>query len=94
MENITGSPVIVYEGSDPFGSKNFDIYADGIKILTVKSMAKAFANLIACFFVLNIAYPTKMQKTLTFLQKVILGLQDSVKTLGAVVTLLTNLNRK
>ncbi len=93
-EETSGSPVIVYNGQDPYKATNFDIYADGIKILSTKSIVKAFAIMIGCFFVLNIAYPKKMIKTLTFLQKVILGLQDSIKKVNAVVTLLTNLNRK
>ncbi len=90
----TGSPVIVFQGADVYKSKNFAIYADGIKIMSVKSVKNAFMILIACFFVFNIAYPKKMIRTLTFLQKVMLNLQDSIKTPNPVVTLITNINRK
>ena len=79
-EETTGTPIIVFHGTNPFESKTFDIYSDGIKIMSVISMVQAFALLIGCYFVLNIAYPGKMIKTLTFLQKVILNLQDSVKS--------------
>ncbi len=92
-ENSTGVPIIVYSGEDPFKCKDFDVYADNVKVLSVKSMAQAFAALVAVFFVFNIAYPKSMLKTLTFLQKVFIGLQDSLKKPQPVVTLLTNLNR-
>lgn len=93
-EETTGNPVIVFQGANPFESANFDVYADGIKILTVDSIAKAFEMLITCFFVLNIAYPKDMVKTLTFLQKVIVNLQDKIKNPKAIVTLLSNINRQ
>ncbi len=93
-EDATGNPVIVFNGADPFKSDNYDIYVDGEKIISVKSMSRAFSILIASYFVMNIAYPTTMVKSLTFLQKVILNLQDSLAKVKPVVTLLTNLNRK
>ena len=62
-------------------------------LLMELKLPTALAVYLASFYVFNLAYPSTLKKTLTFIQKVILNIQDNVKIERSVVTRLERLNK-
>ena len=71
----------------------FHVYVDGIDIIATKEMKEAFALFLASFYIFNIAYPPKIEKSLQFYQKMFLQLDDSVPRRNAVIKLMNRVNR-
>lgn len=69
----------------------FVIMAEGVEVCATKSLPRAFFLLLISYFVFNIKFPSKIEGSLTFLQKVLINHQDSIKQHPKVLTLLSKL---
>ena len=67
------------------------MYLENVAITKTRSLVEAFELLIAAYYVFNAAYPSKGSRTLTFIQKAILDIQDNVKRDSKVSDLLGKL---
>ncbi len=56
----------------------FVIIADGTEVCTTDKLLRAIKLLLGCYYIFNMAYPTKMQNTLCFMQKVFLKLMPAL----------------
>ena len=91
-----GTPVFiqVHDSSSPH------IFIDGIDFGEAVCLKEAFAYAVAGFAVFNLQYPPAMPKTFLFIEKIILGIEDTttVKTREylkhekAVVSLVAKMN--
>lgn len=57
-----------------------------------KSLATAYAGLLATHYVFNLRYPKKQTKTMTFMQKFVCKLEDDLKTPEAVLNFWSKFN--
>ena len=69
----------------------FIIIADNVDVATADTLPKAFQVYFAVFYIFNIAYSKQTNATLTFVQKVLLNIQDNTKKNARVVSLLAKL---
>ncbi len=89
----TLTPYIWIKGDGIMEADLFAIMADGIKVCESNTPAKAIKSLMAIFYVFNIAYPTKVTSTLSFIQKILLNVQDSTKKDKKVVKFLSTITK-
>ena len=61
---------------------------------TTKDFVKSMALLISSFYVFNIEYPSKIENTLTFIQKFFLDINDKPKTSDKVLKFMSVLKKK
>jgi len=90
-------PILVNEEPDrsildPDSGAIIKLYAEGDLICESRCFMDALASLIAAYYVFNIHYPTGLTCTLTFMQKIVLNLQDKEKTPQRVIKALKKLN--
>ena len=88
-----GAPYIKGDNADLSECNTFTISVDGVEVTNCSTLLPAVAVYLASFYVFNLAYPSTLKKTLTFIQKVILNIQDNVKIERSVVTRLERLNK-
>jgi len=74
-------------------SSVFDVVVESEIIAHCDNFLDAFIVLLACYYVFNLAYPKKLEGTLTFVQKFLLKIGDSTKTLPRVAGLITRLKK-
>ncbi len=72
----------------------FEIVAEGVTVAVTNELLKAVCCLISVHYVFNMAYGKGTTPTLTFIQKVLMNLQDKEKTPKSVLTLLDRVNAK
>ena len=58
----------------------FTVCIENVTVAKTKSLLHAFQLLIATYYSFNAAYPSKGSRTLTFIQKAVLNIQDGVKS--------------
>ncbi|XP_018019466.1 uncharacterized protein LOC108675922 isoform X1 [Hyalella azteca] len=68
------------------------VVADKIHVCSTKGLLKGVVLWLALYYILNRSYPSCYKNTLTFLQKTVLGVKDSIKTPMAVTALTIKLN--
>ena len=72
----------------------FEIKVEQFTTGTAKDLVKSMALLISSFYVLNVEYPSKIENTLTFIQKVFLNINDRSKTSDKVLRFMSVLKKK
>ena len=88
----TVTPYIrMHKNDGVLGTSRFDIYADSVLVCTTGNLVRAYTVLFASFYVFNLVYPSKCVGTLTFMQKCLCNVQDKVKNVAKVITLLSRL---
>ena len=88
----TVTPYIrMHKNDSVLGTSRFDIYADSVLVCTTGNLVRAYTVLFASFYVFNLVYPSKCVGTLTFMQKCLCNVQDKVKNVAKVITLLSRL---
>lgn len=86
-------PVMFWQGTSTLDeTASFRLYMENVCIARTKSLLDAFQLLLAAFYVFNVAYPSKGSRTLTFMQKAVLNIQDSEKRDPKVADLIGKLN--
>lgn len=71
----------------------FEVFVDGMSICeNLETVFDAFIVLMAVYYIFNISYPKDLSKTLTFVQKVFLNMQDGAKPPAQVLKVLKQLN--
>ena len=81
----TQTPLIIYTG-EQFTQSTYTITADGEVIGETKDFIDAVKVLICTYYNFNVAYPTKACASLTFIQKMVMNLQDSVPPIKKLQT--------
>ena len=71
----------------------FKIKVEQFKTGTTKDFVKSMALLISSFYVFNVEYPSKIENTLTFIQKFFLNINDKSKTSDKVLRFMPVLKR-
>ncbi len=84
---LPATATITYEQERVTPSTTFNIYVENELVGTWPTLLKAFAGLLATYYVFDLAYPRQSVKTLTFLQKFVANLPDDSKTPEMVLTL-------
>ena len=72
----------------------FEIKVEQFTAGTTKHFVKLMALLISSFYVFNIEYPSKIENTLTFIQKFFLDINDKSKTSDKVLKFMSVLKKK
>lgn len=67
-----------------------EVIVEGRTICTTQGLQQGVAVWFASYYVLNCTYPDQFKKTLLFIQKVLLGINSSVK----IPPLITSVQRK
>ncbi len=75
-EEIKVNPIIVGSGEVLTDSELYDVYVDSVKVTTTASLSTAFKTLMGAIYAFNLAFPKCHSSSMTFLQKVIINLQD------------------
>jgi len=70
----------------------FTLIADEEEIASSDSLIDGISMWISSFYIFNLEYPTCLKRTLAFLQKIILNIQDELAAPRPVVTLTNKLN--
>ena len=55
----------------------FQVFVEETHICECDNFFKAFCGLLACIYVMNLAYPKTWEKTFTFVQNILIGLKDN-----------------
>ena len=56
--------------------KTFMVYVEGVKLCECDTFFQAYTALVGSFYVFNLVYPKCWEKTLPFVQNIIVGLKD------------------
>lgn len=72
--------------------KQFEVVVEGIPVTTSPSFMCAFTTYLVSFYCFNLAYPSSLKKTLNFIQKIILNIQDNLPIDKTVVKIVDKLN--
>lgn len=70
----------------------YSVVVDSLQVVSSRNFLTCFANYLAVFYCLNLAYPTTLKKTLKFYQKVILNIEDNDQVEKSVVKILEKVN--
>ena len=66
---------------------------ENVVVAETSDFVQAFALLLGALYVFNVEYPKKLEATLLFFQKFILGISDRSKLPSKVLTLMSNLKK-
>ncbi|XP_041453824.1 uncharacterized protein LOC121407001 [Lytechinus variegatus] len=80
------------DAEDVIDSESFVLSADGETIATSHDLLSAAAMWVSSFYIFNLQYPSDLSKTLIFIQKVLLNIQDGDSTPRPIFTLINKLN--
>ena len=72
----------------------FEVKAEQFTAGTTKDFAKSMALLISPFYVFNVEYPSRIENTLTFIQKFSLDINGKSKTSDKVLKFMSVLKKK
>jgi len=75
----------------------FYVYVEGVKLCECSNFFEAYTVFLGAFYVFNLAYPKTWEKTLTFVQNVLLGIKDEqgqVQLDRRILSVLTAINEK
>ncbi|XP_038074352.1 sterile alpha motif domain-containing protein 3-like [Patiria miniata] len=92
-EATDGVPIICGDEEDLASCSTFSVEIDGTIVSSSKDVLSAMAVYLASFYVFNLAYPTRLKRTLTFFQKGVLNIQDNLKPERVVISLLEKLSQ-
>ena len=71
----------------------YSILVENVVVAETSDFVQAFALLLGAFYVFNLEYPKKLEATLLFFQKFILGISDRSKLPSKVLTWMSNLKK-
>ena len=71
----------------------YSILVENVVVAETSDFVQAFALLLGAFYVFNLEYPKKLEATLLFFQKFILGISDRSKLPSKVLILISNLKK-
>ena len=71
----------------------YSILVENVVVAETSDFVQAFALLLGAFYILNVEYPKKLEATLLFFQKFILGISGRSKLPSKVLTLMSNLKK-
>ena len=77
----------------PLESTEFTILAEGTPICSTNDFMTAVAYYFTTFFVFHLPYVESLEKTIEFVQRVVLGLNDGCTQCKPILTLVSRLNR-
>ena len=79
---------------DCISASDYDVVVDGIVITSVENLVIAVQTLFEVFYIFNIEYPINLCSFFTFLQKEVIGLQDSIQPLPKLLKLVSVIHAK
>ena len=71
----------------------FEIVVDNRMVARTNDFFQEFSVMMASYYVFNLEYPNTLVGTLSFIQRYILGISDSTKTLQRVLTLVAKVRK-
>ena len=89
------NPIIVYTGDllDITSEGSISVLAEGITVCdNITTFMDALCCLMATFYVFNMTYTPGLNRTLSFFQRILLNLQDTVKVPAKVLAVVQKLN--
>lgn len=87
------APFLVYLGEPGYESAQYFIACEQTVLCESKSVLDSFIDLIATYYVFNIAYPRAISPILIFLQHFVFDLVDSQDVPSTTSKLITNLSK-
>ena len=72
----------------------FQFKVDGTLVFSCDTFVELFTGFISAIYSFNLVYPKPIEKTLLFVQNVLLGLNDGGKIDKKIVSVITELNRE
>ena len=73
-------------------TQNCTVMVEGVVVGYAANFLEAIGIILSTYYVFNIAYPKEIEKSLTFLQKVLLGKHEECKRIPAVLSLISRMN--
>lgn len=73
----------------------FQVVVETTNVFDCDNFFEAFSGLLACIYVMNLAYPKTWEKTFTFVQNILIGLKDNegqVNIDRRIVSVLSSIN--
>lgn len=74
-------------------STNFKIIVEANEVCITTTLSRAIACYLATFYVFHLSYIPSLEKTISFIQKFILGIQDGSTTAKPLLTLASRLSK-
>ena len=71
----------------------YSILVENVVVEETSDFVQAFALLLGAFCIFNVKYPKKLEATLLFFQRFILGISDRSKLPSKVLALMSNLQK-
>lgn len=71
----------------------FTIFVDGEEVGSCSLLISDLSSYIASFYVFDLAYPTIWKKTMVFIQKIILSINDNFKLDLSILSVLERVNQ-
>ena len=71
----------------------YSILVENVVVEETSDFVQAFALLLGAFCIFNVEYPKKLEATLLFFQRFILGISDRSKLPSKVLALMSNLKK-
>ena len=71
----------------------YSILVGNVVVAETSDFVETFTLLLGAFYIFNVEYPKKLEATLLFFQKFILGISDRSKLPSKVLTLMSNLKK-
>ncbi|XP_071173906.1 sterile alpha motif domain-containing protein 3-like isoform X2 [Mytilus edulis] len=76
-ENQTTMAIKVHTHIMTMDTDAFSVFAEDTEVFKCDSFFEAYSGLLACIYVLNLAYPKDLEKSFLFVQNILLGLKDN-----------------
>ena len=93
-EETKVNPIIVSSGEVLTDNEFYQVYMDSVQIVATNDLSTAFKVLMGGVYIFNLAFPKSHKSTMTFLQKVVINLQDRQARDNKVVKLAGKLSCK
>ena len=77
-----------------FESTSFEVIAEEMAICSTDTIHTALSCYISSFYVFNLAYIPRLQRTISFIQNFLLGIKDGTSVEKPVLTLASRLTKK
>ena len=76
-----------------FESTSFSVVAEGLEVCKTDSILHSLGCYMAAFYAFNLAYVPRLQKTISFIQNFLLGINDGSVIDKPVLTLFSRLSK-
>lgn len=93
LQTLNMNPVYIQmDSGTPYSSKKFILMADGVEIAETDTILRAITLWVESFHCFNLNYPTCISKTLIFIQRIVLNIDDNIPVARSIRTQINKLN--